>query len=213
MLEAEAVGEQGRRVRCVSCGHTWVAQPVVESIIDLFPENENKLLSENAKSKRFHPSRWIVVALLLIGLMSLAIVGRDHVIRLWPPASELYKELGLPVEAPGTGLALKDITVIPIEEQGKKSLVVKGMVTNMTSEIRYLPPLRVRAYGKCSLLPWWERILVMAKGARHSNSNLCVMENWKHILPETRLFPGERAYFETEPQATRPEVTDLTISF
>ena len=48
MLDAQAVGAEGRMVRCASCGHSWKIHPLKESVLDLFPENENEIsVSEN----------------------------------------------------------------------------------------------------------------------------------------------------------------------
>lgn len=217
VVDAQAVGDHGRTVRCVSCGHSWTASPVKESVVDLFPEvdDEDIASNENRKqtTKKFKPSRWIVVSLFLIGIASGIIVGREHVVGIWPGSAELYKQAGLPIETPGTGLALQHIAVIPVDENGKKALIVRGTVANPTSEVRYLPSLRVKAYGDCASLSWWEKLLANFTGGRHKNPNLCMVQSWKHTLPETRLFPGERAYFETLPEHTTKVVTDLTVSF
>lgn len=213
LVDSEDIGQKGRVVRCVSCGHSWFAKGVKESVIDLFPEEEDEFSAIGAKAKKFRPSRWVFVAFFLIGLASLLIVGREHVIQIWPPSGEIYQSLGLPIEAPGTGLALERISVIPVAENNHQSLIVKGIVSNASKTVRFLPSLKVRAYGKCADLGWWDGLLSRFRGAKHSNPNLCLVMSWAHSLPETRLFPGERAMFETIPKEVNKPVTDLTVSF
>jgi len=214
VVDDQAVGDYGRTVRCVSCGHSWNAKPVKDSVVDLFSENDEiSAPNEPKKQKKFRPSRWILVSLFLIAIASGIIVGREHVVSMWPISAKLYKHAGLPIETLGTGLSLQRISVIPIDEKGGKALVVKGTVVNTTSEVKYLPSLKVKAYGNCANLNWWEKLLANFAGGKHANPNLCMLQSWTHTLPETRLFPGERAHFESAPEQTTKVITDLTVSF
>lgn len=213
VIDAQAINAEGRMVRCASCGHSWKVYPVKESVLDLFPENEPQPFMPEKKQKKWRPSKWILIAFLFIALISVIILGREQVITLWPATAHYYKQAGLPIETPGTGLSLTQITVNPLDEGGEKTLSIRGVIFNTTPEVKYLPSLKVRAYGNCSYLTWWEKLLNIFKGARHSNPNLCLLEVWKHTLPETRLFPGEKAHFETAPEKTTHAITDLTVSF
>lgn len=211
VIAPETLGDQGRLVRCIACGHSWKVSPVKESVLDLFPEDSKK----TPDHPRRRPWFWVWSMLFLCLLMGIGgiVAGRGYVIRMWPATLYYYKALGFSVEHPGVGLSFQKITVVPMVLDQKKSLVIKGTILNTTNEVKYLPSLKVKAFGKCALLSSWEKILNTINGVTHTNPHLCMVHSWKHKLPETRLFPGEKAYFETFPHETNSDITDLTIGF
>lgn len=91
---------------------------------------------------------WLLVLLLIGGTAAAAYVGRDEVVRLWPPAYQLYHVLGVPVDVPlavryvpAAGFDIIDVVPRFQEDGGTVTLEVSGVITNTTGEALTLPPL------------------------------------------------------------------------
>jgi predicted Zn finger-like uncharacterized protein len=106
-------------------------------------------------SARRRKSRSGVLGLILLigGLVAAAIIGRDHIIEVWPATAPVYATLGLaepaapaPAPAPeeplGAGL---DVTVTPTRTAD--SLVIDGEIANRSDVVRQVPRLRVALRG------------------------------------------------------------------
>jgi hypothetical protein len=77
------------------------------------------------------------VVALAIGLLVVAIVGRDGILAMWPSTAGIYRAVNL-VPAPAAGLK---ITLTVTRTGG--ALVVAGAIVNSASETREVPRLRV----------------------------------------------------------------------
>lgn len=219
-LDARAVGDEGRVVRCSNCGNTWHQKPLDNKLVDLYPEPQNYGQPKNqnrpqplASMRKKSYIGWILFFLTVTTFFGSTILGREYIASKWPQTVTVYKKFGLSVTTAGVGLSLDDVNIVPILEGNHKGLIVKGSVTNISEDVRYLPVLRVKAFSNCEKVSVWKKIMNFFTGAEHSNSNLCMVDSWVHKFPETRLFPGEKAKFETTPHFTGTLVTDLTVSF
>ena len=93
---------------------------------------------------------WLLVLLLIGGTGAAGYLGRHDVVRLWPPAYQLYHVLGIPVEAPivlqsvpAAGFDILDVIPEYRTEGGQVRLHVSGVLTNTTGRPLGVPPLIV----------------------------------------------------------------------
>jgi hypothetical protein len=109
------------------------------------------------------------VVALAIGLLVLAIVGRDGMLAVWPSTAGVYRALNL-VPAPADGLK---VTLTVTRKGG--ALVVVGDIVSSAAEARDVPPLRVSL-----------------QDARRNDVDTRTIDP-----PVARLAPGATARFET----------------
>jgi hypothetical protein len=109
------------------------------------------------------------VIALAIGLLVVAIIGRDAILTMWPSTAGVYGALNL-VAAPGAGLK----TELTLTRKGG-ALVVAGQIVNKATETRDVPPLRV-----------------ILQDARRNDVDVKMVD-----APVARLAPGATVRFET----------------
>ncbi len=73
----------------------------------------------------------------MLGLVLVAILRSDVVMKIWPSTTPLYRSVRL-ADSPGAGL---QVTVSPARTPD--SLVVNGRITNTAPTVREIPQLRV----------------------------------------------------------------------
>ena len=91
---------------------------------------------------------WLLVILLIGGTLAAGYVGRQDVVRLWPPAYQLYHVMGVPVDVPlavrfvpASGFDIVDVVPQYRDDNGTVRLLVSGVVTNTSAETLQVPPL------------------------------------------------------------------------
>jgi hypothetical protein len=109
------------------------------------------------------------VLALAVGLVIVAIVGRDGVLAMWPSAAGVYRAFSL-VAAPSAGLKIS----LTVTRTGG-GLTVAGDIVNGASETRGVPRLRVSL-----------------QDARRNDLEVKTIDP-----PVARLAPGAAARFET----------------
>src|SRR5262249_43640501 len=98
-----------------------------------------------------------------------AILGRDQIVALWPPAARLYELVGLKLQPLGAGLDIGNV----VSTRNADGLIVEGDISNKTGTPRSVPRLRV------ALRDGGQKELVFK-----------VIEP-----PRERLLPGETSHF------------------
>ncbi|MBK1839512.1 zinc-ribbon domain-containing protein [Azospirillum sp. YIM B02556] len=210
-LSDESLGQDGRKVRCARCGHTWWQMPdrtelepvIPDAPTELRPATPAKTATQSgvkAKVKqstapRAKPSRGTVIGFALLGLLVAGSAaggyfGRDAVVRNWPPAALLYETIGMPAEPPGFGLELRNIRSEQKVEGGTTVLLLDGEVANGTDAERTLPPLRVITFGP-----------------EHK-----LLQSWTIEPSAETLGPGAAANFHHSQPDPGP-VTEVTVTF
>lgn len=199
LVKDEDVGPEGRKVRCVACDHTWIQTPI-ESMMPL-KIDPAEVLAHPPAANESSPARfsvgWIVFFLAIILFAGAGYFGRHMIVSTWPSTAVLYEAFNLNVVLPGQGLKVENVQPNHIEENGKTSLIVRGEVVNTSQVVQVIPPIHIQLMGPCHDDP----------------ANQCVMKEWQHAFSESRLLPGERIAFETEPQETPAEAKNIRVQF
>lgn len=159
VVDDARVGPAGRTVRCSHCGAVWraeagqgagpaVAQPI-ETLTnqakaadlpgEALPRQFRARVEEQKRARRTAAAGavWGGMAVVIVGLLVLALMFRNDVARIWPKTASAYAAVGLPVNA--VGLAVENITSSPGIEEGREVLVVGGDVRNVTRRSQPLP--------------------------------------------------------------------------
>lgn len=210
-LSDQSLGQDGRKVRCARCGHTWWQMPdraelepvIPDALTELRPSKPAKPTAKGAgkskikppKGPRAKPARSTVIGFAVLGLLVAgtavgAYFARDAIVRSWPPAALLYDSIGMPAEPPGFGLELRNIRSEQKLEGGKTVLLLEGEVANTTDTERMLPPLRVNTFGP-----------------EHK-----LLQSWAVEQSAETLGPGAAAGFRHSQPDPGP-VTEVTITF
>jgi predicted Zn finger-like uncharacterized protein len=202
IVDPKALGASGRMVRCASCKHTWMqAQPVdMPRPVDVDPAPDSvrpippgSNLPAFTQPQRTGPAQaigWLALLVVLFGGGVGLIVARNDVVALWPPAARLYDIVGLPLEAVGAGLELRNVSSAR-REDGPPVIVVEGTVANVSSKPREVP-----------------RLKAVVRSAAHQD-----LKNWTFTPGVLVLLPGETANFKAELADPPRGATDLAITF
>lgn len=164
----EAIGANGRTVRCKSCKHTWRAtldeplelsaatsetvvfgareEPVPESLAETpAPELPRAFRARAEQQRRLrraatHGVVWAGIASGFAALIGAAWLFRVEVVEMAPRAAAAYAAVGLTVNP--TGLDFEAVTARPLANDPGKVLV-SGALRNVRDDERIAPPVRV----------------------------------------------------------------------
>ena len=190
----DALGADGRKVKCLSCGHVWRQTATGEAAPNSKPESD-----EPAPTTRKPPkpkataagrSGAVAVAALLLlvgGIAGAVYAGRAAIVHSWPPAALLYDEFGIGLDGVdlaaipgvGAGLEYRNITSEIRSDAFGDTLWIRGEVHNASGIARPVPMLRVSL----------------------ADSDGAALESWTFSLEVEMLEPGAAAAFETSRRA------------
>ncbi|MFK0300353.1 DUF3426 domain-containing protein [Brevundimonas sp. NPDC090276] len=166
----EAIGPNGRRVRCKSCGHDWRAtledeplelsaaeEPVVEAGFGKREEPPESLAETpapelprafRAKAEQQRKMRraatqgavWAGLAVVVLALLGAAFAFRLPIVQAWPQAAAVYNLVGAPVNLAGLEFEAVGARTAP-HDPGK--VVVSGALRNIRDNEVVVPPVRV----------------------------------------------------------------------
>lgn len=168
--EDSSIGNEGRRVRCASCGHSWYAKPQEESEIaaaessGLTREQVERLrqtaaansaarsgphaeyrAKEHARRRRNRAMAagiaWTGGFLIFAGVVAGAIVFRNQVADAWPRTASIYRMVGLDVNR--FGLQLSEVGAKRSFDGTTPVLTVTGNAVNAGKTRREAPKVRV----------------------------------------------------------------------
>jgi predicted Zn finger-like uncharacterized protein len=216
--EDNAIGKEGRRVRCASCGHSWFAKPQDEdapaAAVDtgLTREQVERLRQTAAANSaaragphaefraREHARRqrarsgaafiaWLLGFVIFAGAAGAAVFFRNDVADAWPRAASLYRMVGLDVNR--FGLLLENVGAKRSFDGTTPVLTVTGSAVNQSKERRAVPELRV--------------------SLRDENGK--EIQSWKDSLSAEFLDPGQRVEFTSRFEAPPVETYRLSVTF
>jgi predicted Zn finger-like uncharacterized protein len=195
-------GPSGRTVRCANCGNTWhqrsKPEPVLSAAANPEPVRAEPPLEVPPRpvpAPAPPPGRrrggggavWLVLIVVIAALIAAAILGRRQVVAHFPRTAPAYAFIGLPVERPGSGLAIRKI--LPTRSDG--GLVIEGEIANTGSERRTVPRLRVAL----------------------RNASDKEVQAKTIAPPKSRLEPGEVAHFRTVFERPNETATGVVVTF
>jgi predicted Zn finger-like uncharacterized protein len=201
MVEASALGTEGRRVRCAKCGHTWIQAPPqdlpkrIEGVVRE-PEGPPPAPVLARPGARAKPARstalgWVALLVVLGGLGGGAYQFRQQIVDYWPPAQRLYYELGIKLHVLGEGLEIRNLNLARAENGGTAVLRITGEIANTSESPRDVPMLRGA---------------LVTSDARE-------VQHWTFSADHERLTPGEVASFRTEVANPDPAAANVSITF
>jgi predicted Zn finger-like uncharacterized protein len=164
----EALGAKGRRVRCQSCGHQWMATPdeplvlspdpapapaadpepapVPESLAATPAPELPKAFRARAEQQRrirraaTHGAMWAGLASVFVAILGAAWLFRVDVVEVFPRAAAAYAAVGAPVNP--VGLDFEALSARPSLRDPSKVLV-SGALRNVRDREVTAPPVRV----------------------------------------------------------------------
>ena len=170
VLPDDAIGRRGRRVKCTTCQHVWTERPIINqadeddfeiSPMDPFQARRDRFGAPVAQAEPIEvvtkaPKKDILLktlgmaALLLVLIFGAAIAIRFSAVSWWPPLALFYETIGLPAEAPGKNLQLKNVKAV-----FDKTLDISGTLNNPSKQDQFLPRLQIRLNGEGGVLKHW----------------------------------------------------------
>jgi predicted Zn finger-like uncharacterized protein len=220
LVDAGALGANGRMVRCARCSHTWHqaapadARPIVAASDAAAPEAPRPGESPPAPSTErtpvphaeerirlpalARPARpwgpaigWASAAVVIVGIAWLAITERTAVVGMVPQSARAYRLLGLDVDAVGLGLEFRNVTTSRDMENGLPALVIDGQVMNVSRVPRTVPKL----------------VAVLRDRSEHE------LQDWSFTTAADKLQPGESVPFHTSIIQPADEAAGVVVTF
>lgn len=148
-IDAAAIGEKGRMVRCSACKHRWFVEPPPPetATVPVLPQAITTPavgpLAPPPPRPRQAPVSTLWLTLVVVILLAAAIVvGRDRVASLVPATVPWFAAVGLPA-AVAADLEIVVLGQTQETVDDKPVLVIKGEVMNTAQGKRDVPRLRV----------------------------------------------------------------------
>lgn len=176
LLSAQALGSEGRDVRCAKCGHQWHALPQQAEAEELVleveegfeldpvpepeeghppPELDEALIAALSAPKPVargdspwaHPVWKVACLVLALGALLLTLLALRE--PLHGPLSPVYALLGFTAEE---GLTLADVKLEPLPSRNKKRYEIQCNIVNQSKETRTVPKLRMQILNEAGLV-------------------------------------------------------------
>jgi predicted Zn finger-like uncharacterized protein len=218
LVDAAAIGATGRNVRCARCQHGWFQEPAADLPLpsamksgpdDMVTPETAAPVNAGAPGTRPAPLRrganlpaiprragrvvelmaWGALAIFAASLAGAGYVFREQIVNAWPQAAKLYMALG--VEIRTSQLRLSDVSFSQATQEGRRTLMVIGAISNDGSAEITMP-------------------LVLVKLRNAAGRDIF---QWTHQLPEPALAPGASVKFETSLADPPAEARNLEVTF
>ncbi len=132
-------------------------------------------------------------ALAIFGILfGMAVLLKQPIVSLWPPASAIYSLAGLTVSYKGEDLVMESLTAqIQKDAEGKDYLTLQGRVINLTNNVQEVPKLF----------------------ARLRSTNGEDGKGWSIDSPLEKLAPGESFTFKSDYPVVPRGVGSVNLTF
>ena len=173
VVAENAIGPNGRKVRCSNCGHVWHANPeppmelttpAPAATDDFNWQRANTTQQQPAQTEdpyaspmasAFTPERRkrrggkrMVLGVILLVAIGATYGLRDKIVERYPQAVKWYSLAGIPVAGSQAGLEVADVQFGPATEGGLSVIRVTGLITNAGSGALSVPQLEVTLTAK-----------------------------------------------------------------
>ena len=216
LVDETVLGVSGRTLKCAACGHRWhqKATPSEQDLGNTLAV-ENKTLAESTPKKGWMSLSALVFVLLLV-ILGGGYFARFHVVSTWPQAEKFYQLIGVHASSTkASKLVLKNVRPLKVSEENAPEtiVIIRGDILNPTDAVENLKSLDIAVEGDCEEASWSERSLVKLKNFIKKTDRSCVVASWHHELTETRVLPGDRMTFETEPKVLPKSARKILLDF
>jgi predicted Zn finger-like uncharacterized protein len=208
-VESDALGPNGRRVRCGSCRHVWhqappeldeeahepvaaapLAAPATEP--DEAPVRMRRPPPKPARRRNGGASvAWMALALVVLIVIGGTVVAKDSILEAWPASARVYAAFGMMGGTSSAGLELRKVSWKRETADNVPLLSIEGEVANTSQGVRSVPRIRAAVVGK--------------DGQE--------LKSWVFAPPKVNLIPGESVPFHTELKNPPDGAERLTMIF
>jgi predicted Zn finger-like uncharacterized protein len=168
-VQPEIIGN-GKLVRCAACLATW-QQPAI---------------GDGAKFGVGHAVRWTFFWLFVFSFVFSLIFAKNFVLKIWPPAIELYDIFDAKHANSKNCFVIKNISNFFVQKDGKLYMGLKGELTNISNDVQFLPSITISLKDDYS-------------ASEKANAS-CYTKVWTHKMMYKKLLPNQKVIFETELQ-------------
>jgi len=208
-VDPDRIGPEGRTVRCKQCAHVWrevppeqlaedekIPQPVAEvapqpKAEEAGPSRRRRSVPLREHPKHTNPAGWVALGAILFAVLGGGWLMRERMVEAWPASGRLFAAIGTPVEVPGEGIEIADVTSSREVVEGVPVLLIEGRLTNVSTKVRTVPAVRAS---------------LLNQAARE-------VRTWVVPISEQRLLPGETVAFTTRLEKPPEEARELAITF
>lgn len=149
IVKAQAIGENGRKVKCARCKHTWFQKPdldvleaakqsnAVEDPQEVEPVPNGANVPAVAKQKISFALKLAAMISFIFFVLTMSLVNANKVL---PNMASYYSLFGI---YDTTDIALYDIKVEKVESGKYNDVVISGKIVNESEQQKNLPALRM----------------------------------------------------------------------
>lgn len=207
----QAIGANGRRVRCASCAHVWTAEldnpadlpalePAPVEAGSAQPDAEAEVTEPVAayRARQEAKRRTMSAAVAggawgaLVAAWALMLVGawffRVDIVNAWPQSTSAYAAVGVDVNP--YGFEVGELTITRESEHGVPLLIIEGSIRNFDRRRRDVPGVRA----------------ILRDEAAHS------LLEWNVALDRTSIRAGETLHFRTIASDPPPASAEAEIT-
>lgn len=191
-IDPTSLGDTGRTVRCSSCSERWFLEPFTERAPPVPPVADAPPPAHRPRGRARPHGRLVawLIAMLVVLLVAAALAARNVIAALLPATVPVYQRLGLSLELPLL-IELRDVRATERSSEGRRVLVVRGEISNISGREREVPPIRVALLG-----------------ADRRELGFGLFDP-----PAPALGPGAASRFEVEMGPPPPDARDLSVTF
>lgn len=169
MVNAQSLGDGGRKVRCASCGHIWLQKPEAEALkaaetAEPIPDAVRPVPEGSALPAAIDVTvvdegpgaHWsfafVCFALIFTCMASTVLAKREALVRKWEPSARLFSAIGKHVPVVGEGLVFSDARAYENKDPQDHRIYIEASVKNGTAKNMVLPAVDVTVLGPTGLL-------------------------------------------------------------